>query len=461
MCTDELEMDRPILNQAKLDAFTLEYSLKEKDNLINKLKQNVIMSREYNIFRESKRESDLNIKQRNILFRKIADDLQLSLLLDAKKINNLKEKIKKKKQKIINLKIDIKKLNELINSVKQGSIIIKQNSLNSNSQNKTMDETPSTNMELYNKSQKIIELKNKNNEKFILLENQKKFIEETINNDIQRKNSKITKAILSARIPDSFGSIKTMSVNPAINDYNQNTEIIFENNNPDNNENINIYDIKNDNINLNKALSAENRTTKKIKNQKKNKIIQSFINLEELFEITDSDNEEEEVLIDTVLHSDDETILEERVKPKKSLSKTYKEKIEKDIPKINLSLIEFNKLKVYQEVDVYSLQRRKYKGANVEDNIRITLKQIKRIKKKKNLNYRKAMAMKKIIDDLKNKYKLFKRIKTKSSAINSKVKYISNNEIVDINNLYNNDESDDDIGSDYLNEDEEEISESN
>ena len=461
MCTDELEMDRPILNQAKLDAFTLEYSLKEKDSLINKLKQNVIMSREYNIFRESKRESDLNIKQRNILFRKIADDLQLSLLLDAKKINNLKEKIKKKKQKIINLKIDIKKLNELINSVKQGTIIIKQNSLNSNSQNKTMDETPSTNMELYNKSQKIIELKNKNNEKFILLENQKKFIEETINNDIQRKNSKITKAILSARIPDSFGSIKTMSVNPAINDYNQNTEIIFENNNPDNNENINIYDIKNDNINLNKALSAENRTTKKIKNQKKNKIIQSFINLEELFEITDSDNEEEEVLIDTVLHSDDETILEERVKPKKSLSKTYKEKIEKDIPKINLSLIEFNKLKVYQEVDVYSLQRRKYKGANVEDNIRITLKQIKRIKKKKNLNYRKAMAMKKIIDDLKDKYKLFKRIKTKSSAINSKVKYISNNEIVDINNLYNNDESDDDIGSDYLNEDEEEISESN
>jgi hypothetical protein len=248
MCTDELEMDRPILNQAKLDAFTLEYSLKEKDNLINKLKQNVIMSREYNIFRESKRESDLNIKQRNILFRKIADDLQLSLLLDAKKINNLKEKIKKKKQKIINLKIDIKKLNELINSVKQGSIIIKQNSLNSNSQNKTMDETPSTNIELYNKSQKI-ELKNKNNEKFILLENQKKFIEETINNDIQRKNSKITKAILSTRIPDSFRSIKTMSVNPAINDYNQNTEIIFENNNPDNNENINIYDIKNDNIN--------------------------------------------------------------------------------------------------------------------------------------------------------------------------------------------------------------------
>jgi hypothetical protein len=316
-------------------------------------------------------------------------------------------------------------------------------------------------MELYNKSQKIIELKNKNNEKFILLENQKKFKEETINNDIQRKNSKITKAILSTRIPDSFRSIKTMSVNPAINDYNQNTEIIFENNNPDNNENINIYDIKNDNINLNKALSAENRTTKKIKNQKKNKIIQSFINLEELFEITDSDNEEEEVLIDTVLHSDDETILEERVKPKKSLSKTYKEKIEKDIPKINLSLIEFNKLKVYQEVDVYSLQRRKYKGANVEDNIRITLKQIKRIKKKKNLNYRKAMAMKKIIDDLKNKYKLFKRIKTKSSAINSKVKYISNNEIVDINNLYNNDDSDDDVGSDYLNEDEEEISESN
>ena len=465
-CTDELEMDRPILNQAKLDAFTLHYSLKEKDDIINRLKQNVNKSKTYSLFRETKRESNMPMKQRNILFKKLAEDLQLLLLIDSKKINKLIEKIKKNNQKKINLNNQIKKLNELIFNIKKGAKITKNN-LNSNSQNKTMDETPSTNMELYTKGQKITELKNKtaskNNENFTLFENQKKYLEDrTINNDIQKKNSKkINKAILSARIPDSFVSLKTMSVNPAINDYIQQTEVIFENNNPDDNENVNINEIKCGTMKLTKALSAENRVNKKNKNQKKNKIIQSFINLEELFDITDSDNDKEEVLIDTVIHSDDETILEERIKLKKSLSKTYKEKLEKEIPKINLSLIEFNKLKAYQEVDVYSLQRRKYKGANIEDNIRITSKLIKKMKKKINLNSRKAKAMKKFIDDLRNKYKTYKGIRTKSSAINSKVKYISNNEIVDINNLINNDESDDDVGSDYLNEDDEEIAQKN
>ena len=46
-------------------------------------------------------------------------------------------------------------------------------------------------------------------------------------------------------------------------------------------------------------------------------------------------------------------------------------------------------------------------------------------------------------------------IRTKSSAFNSEVKYISNNEIVDINNFINQDDSGDDVGSDYLNEDDE------
>ena len=458
-CTDELEMDRPILNQAKLDAFTLHYSLKEKDDIINRLKQNVNKSKTYSLFRETKRESNMPMKQRNILFKKLADDLQLILLIDSKKINRLIEKVKKNNQKKVNLNNQIKKLNELIYNIKKGTKITKNN-LNSNSQNKTMDETPSANMELYTKGQKITELKNKtaskNNENFTLFENQKKYLEDrTINNDIQKKNSKrITKAILSARIPDSLVSLKTMSVNPAINDYIQQTEVIFENNNPDDNENVNINEIKCGTMQLTKALSAENRVNKKNKNQKKNKIIQSFINLEELFDITDSDNDKEEVLIDTVIHSDDETILEERIKLKKSLSKSYKEKLEKEIEKINLLLIEFNKLKAYQEVDVY-------KGANIEDNIRITSKLIKKMKKKINLNSRKAKAMKKFIDDLRNKYKTYKGIRTKSSAINSKVKYISNNEIVDINNLINNDESDDDVGSDYLNEDDEEISQKN
>lgn len=82
------------------------------------------------------------------------------------------------------------------------------------------------------------------------------------------------------------------------------------------------------------------------------------------------------------------------------------------------------------------------------------------MKIKERLNYKKEKAMKKFIDDLRNKYILYKKIRTKSSALNSKVKYISNNEIIDLNKFEKEDESDLDVGSDYLNEDDE-ISENN
>ena len=86
----------------------------------------------------------------------------------------------------------------------------------------------------------------------------------------------------------------------------------------------------------------------------------------------------------------------------------------------------------------------------------MTKKKIKKIKNKMDINLKKIEAMKKFINDLKNKYILFKRIKTQSSAVNSKVNYIANNEIIDLNQIEEGeDEDNDDIGSDYLNENEE------
>ena len=158
-CTDELEMDRPDLNQAKIDQFTLNYSLQEKDDIIYKLKKSVNISKEYNVFRENKRDNYIDKKERNTLFKKIADDLQLSLLLQAKKTNKLSENNKKKKQRIIDLKDKINKLNELILLLKKETKCSNQHNQNSHNQNRTLDETPSTNMELYSKSQKITQLK--------------------------------------------------------------------------------------------------------------------------------------------------------------------------------------------------------------------------------------------------------------------------------------------------------------
>ena len=355
--------------------------------------------------------------------------------------------------KIIKLKEKIDELNTLIKSIKENSFIQIINNSKLDKEEKNMSEHTTISGSSNSQSEKRSEKhKISKNEKSTFYDSkifeEDSLINEKANyNNIKTKN--INNAILSTKIENKLGAFKSMSVNPILEEEFQKKEIYYE-------KDKNI--IKKYDINLNKALSAENRKSKKMKNQEKNKIIQSFLNLEDLFEITDDEKENvDEVLIDVVLHSDDETILENKINPKKTISKTYKEKIEKEIPKINLSLIEYNKLKIYKEIDLYSLQRRKYKGKNLEEKIKILLKEIKKIQNKEKLNYKKVMAMKKFIDDLKDKYILYKSIKTKSSAINCEVKYISNNEIVELKNTENDSGS---VGSDYLNEDDE-ISENN
>ena len=468
-CTDELDMGRPILNQMRNDAFILKNSLIEKGYLIEKLRSNLKRSNLYNIFREPKREVFLDNKSGNTKIKDENEKQQLNLLKIARKLNAFVDKSKKREQKISKLKNKIKQLNELIYFLKSEKKINQLN-MTLNSENKTLDNTPSINKEINIQDHKIPETKSfpSNQNKILFLENSKKYkkddVDKEINNDyeINLNENNITKAIINTQIPKTLMKLKSISVNSMLMED-------LEFNNKDNNDNIinedtnystdkKYFDLENK-----KALSAENRTIKKIqKAQKKNKIIQTFLNLEELFESNDSENDKdnEGILIESVIHSDDETTLEERVKPKSSLSKTYNERILKQVPNINLSLIEFNKLKVYQEIDLYSLQRRNYKGQNIEDNIKTMKKKYKKMKIKERLNYKKEKAMKKFIDDLRNKYILYKKIRTKSSALNSKVKYISNNEIIDLNKFEKEDESDMDVGSDYLNEDDE-ISETN
>ena len=468
-CTDELDMGREILNQMRNDEFILKNSLIKKGYLIEKLRSNLKYSKLYNIFREPKREVFLDNKSGNTNIKDENEKQQLNLLKIARKLSALVDKSKKNEQKINKLKSQIKQLNELIFFLKSEKKI-KQLNITLNSENKTLDNTPSINKEINIQDHKIPETKDfsSNKNKILLLQNSKKYekddSDKEIKNDyeINLKKNNITKAIINTQIPKTFMKLKSISVNPMLMEdlefNNQDNNNIIINEDTNNSTDKKYFDLENK-----KALSAENRTIKKIKKcQKKNKIIQTFLNLEELFESNDSENDKdnEGILIESVIHSDDETTLEEKVKPKSSLSKTYNERILKQIPSINLSLIEFNKLKVYQEIDLYSLQRRNYKGQNIEDNIKTMKKKYKKMKIKERLNYKKEKAMKKFIDDLRNKYILYKKIRTKSSALNSKVKYISNNEIIDLNKFEKEDEFDLDVGSDYLNEDDE-ISENN
>ena len=465
-CTDELEMGRPLLNQLKSDKFTLEYTLSQKDNLIKVLSINMKNSLYFSLFRQPKRDTFLDIKEGDLTIKEITNQIQSIILKNSKSFNALNEKCKRKQKKIEQLKDKIKQLKEYIYLLKFEKTKINQenylrsyasnkisNQVNSISNLKTTDRTIST----YDttSAKKIIENEeNINNNGFKLSNSLGKNYEEDFK--FINKKDNVTNAIMSTIIPESFNYLKHSRMKNIKNsDALKNDTEFTLNKNYNENKNINYFNY----FLNNKALSAENRKTKKIKNkksQKNDKIIQSFQNLEELFGSSNSENEQEEIIIDTVIHSDDETTLENKIIPKKSLSGTYLQEIQSKIPKINLDLIEFNKLKVFQEIDLYSLQRRNYKNMSVDDNINIIKKKIKKIKNKININSKKAEAMKKFIDDLKNKYILYKRIKTKSSAINSKVNYIANHEIIDLNQVEEKeDDIDSDYGSDYLNENDE------
>ena len=97
------------------------------------------------------------------------------------------------------------------------------------------------------------------------------------------------------------------------------------------------------------------------KNEKlKNKIIKEFKKIEDILNISEEEGESEEI-IDEELHSDDDTFFENKIKITNKISKQYLKNIKSSIPALNLKQIEFNSQKKDEEIDLYSLERRKYK----------------------------------------------------------------------------------------------------
>ena len=59
----------------------------------------------------------------------------------------------------------------------------------------------------------------------------------------------------------------------------------------------------------------------------------------------------------------------------------YFPKIKKEVPNLYLSKIEFNKSKVINKADLYSMQRRQFQMQNMDENIKL-IKKTKNNKKK-------------------------------------------------------------------------------
>ena len=162
--------------------------------------------------------------------------------------------------------------------------------------------------------------------------------------------------------------------------------------------------------------SEKNLRVSNQEKEKKKKVKQkfNFLTLDELFDL-DNEEGEKEVIIQDELHSDDEVVFEKKIKNKNRICTDYLAQIKKQVPDLYFNQIEFNKKKVMNEADLYSLQRREYNKQNIDQNIKTMKKKIKIMKRRINVNEQKLKALIDFDKKAKEQYKVLKPIKVLSS----------------------------------------------
>jgi len=372
---DDSDGDNLNYKQIQVDAFILSYSLEQKINIIKKLKESIHFSKDYNIFREPKRETLINTKYSEDYIDDINQENQRYCLYEIKQFNKYYNKCQKKIKKINNCKNKINLFKQIIKYFEQ------------------------INNEKTKNNKTISSINSKNNNKNII--NSNKIV----------KNKKII----------TKKNYKSENDNNFYNTINPNTYGNLNNDDFGNNlEDLNTYETdqtfnfgKNINNNL---LSLTNNSFKNNskKNESKNLKKINLPTVEELFDLTNNEGEKE-AIIDDELHSDEEIVFETKIKPKKKINVDYLPKIKKEIPNLYLSQIEFNKSKVMNEADLYSYQRRKFQMQNVDENIKMMKKKIKIIKRRCKINEKKYETIQNFAKECENDYNRLKAIKVQMS----------------------------------------------
>ena len=305
--------------------------------------------------------------------------------MNVKNVINLKKEKKKYKYQIDEIKKNIKILEKYIKEEK------KNIDFDNNIENV---KKPSLFAPNKNEKEKVIEEENQNKEKNFIENGMENKIE--IENGMKKENLKEKRKkspkefIMENKIENEnekekengmtnkyfYGKIDfKQSINIALNpNFMKNFQKKKESKGDDNSRRHSSRDKNNKKKHGGKNLKTSIRAL-----NKKNKIISEFEKVEQLFEISIDD--EKEGIIDEELHSDDDTVFENRIKKKKDL-KDYLKDLKKTIPEINLKQIEFNKIKIINEADVFSNQRRNYKNQNIEKSIKELKKQIVKMKEK-------------------------------------------------------------------------------
>ena len=332
-CRCETTMGKPTLNQKINEEFILDYLKIEKNNIINLIKKSIESSKEYNLFRENKRNNLIDIKKGSKILNKTTLALQKKLLSECKKCNKLSNKNNKYKSKIVGISNNIQLLNKYIEKNKFKF-----------SNNRKFSRKPTK--ELQNGNQVL-------NKKQILINSEKIYNISNLANKFQ--------------------------------------EDIFQNN------------------------SDDDRGTKKDK-KSKNTIIFDFLKIENLFDPTNEEGENEKI-IDNELHSDDESIFENKIMFPSQISTNYLKEIKKTIPSFNFKQILFNNNKA-KEIDIYSLQRRKYEKKKIKNKIKEMRKKVDKISNKFSILKQKENIMREFVKKLEENYEAIKPMICQNSEAN-------------------------------------------
>ena len=199
---------------------------------------------------------------------------------------------------------------------------------------------------------------------------------------------------------------------------------------------------------------------RKKKRRSKSKSTEKFQKIEYLFEISDVENDKENIIYDE-LNSDEEIVFQNKIKQPIKLTELYFDEIKKEIPEINLAQIQYNKMKEIKEDDLYSIQRRKYKNQNLDNNIKELKKDIEKKEQQIELIQKKERAMKEYIEKVEKTYSDLKKYsRKKTSVYNKDIKFLKKSLLYkggeNIKEEETSEEGDKEIGSDYENEQNEE-----
>ena len=420
---NEDSLNKQTLANKKYDNFLLTYSLKEKDYILKGLNKSLELTKQNLYFKENKREIQVNNKWGEYYLKVNLNDLSEKMMEQFQNFIQYRNKCDKKEKEKTKIKKKIEFYNDIIKYYK--SFINEENLYNNNfiiknGYTKNKNKKSSKNKKLI--MAKSIILPNDN--KLSLFDNKDNIFNENLLIDEEKKNNE-----------DEDNSDNNKNI---LEDNEQAYFSTFI----DNNNYENLFKYKSNEVN--------NINYNKNKNKNSSKSIKNFLTIDELFDINNHEGKEE-AIIDEELHSDDETVFETKVKPLKKITIHYIPNIKKQIPKINLSQIEFNKQKVMNEADLYSLQRRKYKMQNMDENIKTMKKKIKKLKHICKLNKKKLNAFENYAKNMENNYKALKPLKIQSSLGGVKIPKIQNffKDGGDKNNFING-INDIDLGDDYI-----------